>query len=372
LAGRFARRFAASQHPDGYWPEGHAPVNIYHMVSLAALGRVAILKPDPTLTQAVQRAAAYAERVVHPDGTFVSLVDGRSPHASAPSARALHAFSHLPRDRGFARWLVDARLQHATPLEGEEAANWLASSLLWRRGPETPYRPWSGGRALGSYAWFRRAHGWQLSFAVTPRALLARNQFMLDYQRIFSLWHARTGVLLSGAQDKHCPEHNTFSARRSADLGTLVGGRIGSEVSPPYVEAEYDCGIVGRVEVDLRDGRSAEILATARGGRLPPGFSLNLPLTVRIGETVCVGRAEHRLTRRRLRLRLRPGQTLRLEDRGVSVTVRAAGEVVFPCYPYNPYGPPPNRCGIDHAFLRLTLPLQGKPSLARCRIVLSR
>lgn len=365
----FAERFAAYQDPEGFFSENHGPVGSYHRLSAAGVDRFAAMTGRKDFIDCSNRAAAYEETVTYPDFSFVETTDGRVRYRREPWLWGLHLFSHTPRGRAFARRLFAAH--GGRPMSGEIAALVLESFLLWRSGPEAPFRPWRGARRLGSHALMLRERGWEVALSAWPRFVNPDNPFHLDSGVLFSVWREGTGLVVSGSQEKRHAEHFTF--RAPGGVGVLFGGRICDKAAdaPPYVEALYtrgEAGARGRKIASHEDlqwtGRIAARIVSARKleltvspeGNLPPGLCVNLPFPVGVGAVLTAGSRRIVLTGRRLALPVRKGTPVRLFDGRISATLSGSGRLLFPCLPFNSYAKD-CRSPMSAAFLRLEAPV---------------
>ena len=222
---------------------------------------------------------------------------------------------------------------------------------------------------LEDHTCFVREKGWQYNFSVNPVVVDPASPFRLDYQVLYSVWHESVGLIVSGAQDKNRPHHNTFHVKGGHGLGVLHGGRIGNLCEPKYLEAFYSNAFTGRIEMSVRRADTLELAARALRGARRGGVLFNLPLRVGPGATVKVGRTSHTLTRKPLALTVRGGVEVSLFDGRVGITSQAGGRLHFPCMPFNSYSKG-NRSRLGQAFLRFEVPVPAAPAAAKVRIKL--
>jgi hypothetical protein len=316
---------------------------------------------------------------MYPDFTFVTLIDKRQHYSALPFLWGMFGFTHWPEGRALLHEACRARLRADKPFGGEEAARWLENFAHCRPGPVPRYRPWTGRRSLGNYAAFFRRNGWQWNFSVHTSVVNPRNPYRLDQQNVLSLRHADAGIVVADSQDKFRPEHYTFLLNGPDDLGVFCGGRIGSLAHPPYVEAIYSNGLIGKVSVDAVNRRRVivravekSIAAARKGSRKrkdgpADGLCFNLPLYVHRGATVCVGRRDYVLAGKRLAIPVPAGQRVAILNGKVGLMPRSAAVLRYPCKPFNPYARD-NKSAPATWFARLELPMTGAPRAAEVEI----
>ncbi|GEM_PF-2674037 len=379
LALAFMDRFVRFQTPEGYWPEGGGPVGIYNMVTLAGVARAEALCPRPAYRRALARALAYSDTVLYPDGTFVTLIDKRQHYYPRPFIWGMFGLTHWPRGRALLRQSCRARLRIQEPFTGDDAARWLENYVHYRPGPLPRYAPWKGTRFLGNYAALFRQKGWQWNFSVHASVVNPRSPFQLDQQNFFSLRHDAAGLIVADSQDKSRPKHYTFLLNGPDDLGVFGGGRIGALARPPYVEAVYSNGLTGRVSVNAITPQRMIVRAVERtptisshgyqiGKYIPAaGLCFNLPLYVHQGATLRVGRRKFVLARKKLAIPVPAGGRVTLFGGKVLLKPRTPAILHYPCEPFNPYARD-NKSKPDTWFLRMELPMKGKPRSAEIEI----
>ena len=369
LAEDFADRFVQGQAGAGYWAEGRGPVGGYQSVSMAGVARFNALRPKPAYREALARAMTYHETISYPDHTFVAVIDKRQRYNGSPNMHGLYGFTFSPRGRALAKAVTLAALARGAHHHPSFWARMVENYVHSRPGPTPRYTPWRGQRTLEDHTCFVREKGWQHNFSVNPVVVDPASPFRLDYQSLYSVWHESVGLIVSGAQDKNRPHHNTFHAKGGKGLGVLHGGRIGDRREPKYLEAFYSSGVTGRIEMSLRRADTLELTAKALGRARRGGVLFNLPLRVGPGATVKVGRTSHKLTRKPLALPVRGGAEVSLFDGRVGITSQAGGRLHFPCMPFNPYSKG-NRSRLAQAFLRFEVPVPTAQAAAKVRIKL--
>jgi hypothetical protein len=77
VAKEYLERLAAACTPDGYWKEHTGPTPLYNLVYVHALGIHLWDGGAGPVGDPLRRAGAFHSRFVYPDGTLVSVIDGR-------------------------------------------------------------------------------------------------------------------------------------------------------------------------------------------------------------------------------------------------------------------------------------------------------
>jgi hypothetical protein len=186
------------------------------------------------------------------------------------------------------------------------------------------------------------------------------NQFMLDRQAHFSVFHEKTGLVITGANSKHQPE-----------LATIQENAGGQERSMP-VSSRLRMSDTGDRLALAFDAHFAELTIPApRADRLPFRFTfietaknrlqdatLTLQLCLKPGEVLET--AKSKITLGDSRIELGPqeiGGTIR--HHGWVLSVDPNARLIWPVYPFNPYsnGPETN---LSHAVGALSVPVRIK------------
>jgi hypothetical protein len=252
------RALAADVHPDGYWDEhsdllrSGGPTPSYNYLTTGGMGLMYAWTREAVFRSAIDAATRFHARFSYPDATFFDLIDERvrAGHDSAPRIWALFAFSHSAEGRGsaiahFRGWRK--HVEHLEDVQGETLARHCENQLYWNDGETVPApfeRPDHSATMVLPAGIFRRK-AWSVGLSAI-RATNAEdpayrdNPFGLERQKLFSIWHPKTGLLIDGSHSKHQLENSTFSALGDyANDYWPCGGAVGEENGELTVHAAY-------------------------------------------------------------------------------------------------------------------------------------
>ena len=355
LADKFTVRFAEYQHPDGYWAEDRGPTPLYNIVSLAGIARMNVLSPQPVYREVLRRALNFHKTVSYPDFTHVATIDKRCRYHSSPFTWGHFGFSIFPEGRSFIKQAALVRLKAPVAMEGEECARWLENFIHYQEGEIPAYHPWKGCRQLTTVSGFIRKGAWEVTLSADASIVSPRNPFNLGNNNHFSLWHKTTGLIINGSQDKKHPLHNTFLPVNKRLQGPLVGGRIGLDAKPKYLEAIYP-DFVGRLEVKWPNVSTCLIRAVI-GGPSKERFLWNIPLFVKPGDSIRLNNQDVKLGKTVIRYRLGKGNQILFASQKAIISTSTPCTFHWPCLPFNSYSKN-NRSSFEMAFARLEIPLK--------------
>jgi len=260
-----ARALAADVHPDGYWDEHNdllrtgGPTPSYNYLTHCGMALLAEWTGEAVFRAAIERSTRFHGNFCYPDASFCDVIDERVRYDPTPRVWGLFGFSHSPVGRGTAlahlkQWLALRKdAENAAP---ETLARMCENQLYWHAG-ETAPAPFEnpGHRAqLAQPAGIFRKGSWCVAMSALKSTnsedpVYRHNQFALDREKIFSVWHAKTGLLLDGSNAKFQPQNATFCAdstqRNSAGPDALpedfypMGGSVGEDNADWVVQAAY-------------------------------------------------------------------------------------------------------------------------------------
>lgn len=233
-----ARALAADVHPDGYWEEHGdlsrrgGPTPIYNYLTHQGMSLMYEWTGEKVFLDAIEKSARFHSTFCYPDATFVDVIDERVRyrHAKSPSVWGLFGFSHWPWGRGAAAAHFRGYAKFNTTIynRGEELARLCENYMYWPEGPTEP-APFEradhqgtlalGGAVARRGAWFLA--GCSMPGRNSEDPCYLDNPFALDRQKLFSVWHERTGLLIDGSNSKRQPANSTFSAGEAA-INVLV------------------------------------------------------------------------------------------------------------------------------------------------------
>ncbi|MCW8132345.1 MAG: hypothetical protein KIS92_18505, partial [Planctomycetota bacterium] len=260
-----ARALAADVHPDGYWDEHSdllrtaGPTPSYNYLTHCGMGLMAEWTGEAVFRAAVERSTRFHGNFCYPDASFCDLIDERVRYSGDPRIWGLFAFSHSPEGRGTALahmrgWLPT---RHSVEDVAPEALARMCENHFYWHGGEiapAPFERWDHRARLTLPAGIFRKGEWCVALsamkATNPEDPIYRqNAFALDRQKLFSVWHEKTGLILDGSHSKNQPEYSTFWAASTqkneaspnaanADYYPM-GGAVGENDAEWVVQAEY-------------------------------------------------------------------------------------------------------------------------------------
>jgi hypothetical protein len=379
LAAQVLHRFAAEeQAPDGYWGEHNdaGPTTGYDYLTCTGVALYWEHSQDPAALEALRHSTRFHSHYTYPDGTPVETINDRNRYWGV-SMWGHFGFSHFPEGRRYAEFLTRRFAPDLAMLD------WPGSAAPQKEGPPRHYEGVdleSLGRIAQNALYYHegelapipldqpcfvyqmevpagiRKHGpWVvcLSGLIDPPTT---NRFFLDRQGHVSVFHEKTGLIVTGANSKRQPELATFVE--------TTGGRA---VHTP---------ISSRLEMnDQGDHLALAYNSFFAVLEIAPGPEAQLALRIRITPTGRI--AEARLT---LQLVLKPGQPLEtgtglksmvdetridwseaelkgsLRHHGWALRLPAGAGLSWPRYPFNPYLDGPETA-LARAVGTVTVPL---------------
>lgn len=262
-----ARAFANDVHPDGYWDEHTdllrtgGPTPSYSYLSHGAVALMYAWTGEPVFRAALDRSTRFHANFTYPDACVVDLFAERvrSGHSHAPSVWGIFGFSHTPEGRGsaiahFNGWR--AAVKDIETVTGEILSRHCENFLYWESGDVVPppfERPGHTAKMILPAGIFRRG-AWCIGLSCMRATNVedpayVENAFALDRQKLFSVWHEKTHLLIDGSHSKKQPENSTFCA--PAPYATdfwPCGGAVGEEDADLVARATYK-SFIGEVRV---------------------------------------------------------------------------------------------------------------------------
>lgn len=370
LGGRVMHRFAAEeQAPDGYWGEHDitGPTTGYDYLTVTAVALYAEHSKDPAALAALRRSTTFHKHFTWPDGSPVETVNDRNRYWSE-KAWGHFGFTHFPDGRRHAAFLT-TRIAAGDSRHGMEELGRLAqNALYYHSGPTAPIpqdMKTSVWRMKQVPAGMRKTGPWVVCLSGLIATPAAGNRFYLDRQGHVSVFHEKTGLIVTGANSKRQPELATFwekvqgqvyhlpqaSRLRMAEAEDRLSLAYGTFFSDLHVPTPGDREMTLNFRVTPKSRREEAFL--------------NLQLVLAPGETLETG-AGKRFTIGAEKIDLAPadlGGSIR--HRGWTMKLHPAARFSWPCFPHNPYGDKPEG-NIRNAVATVSVPLLGdRPSEAQ-------
>jgi hypothetical protein len=344
LGARILKRFASTEQAvDGYWGEHNSsgPTTGYNHLTLQSVGVYWEFTHDPVALTALRRATTFHENFTFLDSTPVDVINDRNRRWGV-SSWAHFAFSNFPDGRGYAQFLAD--FFEAEPMNMNLLGRIAQDALYYHEGPvETALQ------SLPDYhyqmtipAGIRKTGPWQVALSGIMSTQAIHNQYYLDRQGNVSVFHHKAGLIVTGAGSKRQPELATFSQTWSGQttfmpISTrLQMGQREDRLSLAYNTFYSDLYVPAPSENEL----ALRFKIVERSGPTENG-RLTLQLILRAGEVLETG-AGKKITLGAEHIELAPadlGGSIR--HHGWTMRVDPTARLVWPVYPFNPYGNAP-------------------------------
>jgi hypothetical protein len=361
LGGRILHRFAAvEQSPDGFWGEHTptAPTIGYDHLTLSAIAMYYEHSKDPAALQAIRRSLTFHENFTYPDGTSIETMNNRNRYWGV-SAWSQFAWSHFPDGRRYAEFL--ARFFKPESLTMDQLGRLAQDALYYHEGPLAPI-PQDKDR----YAWqmsipggVRKAGPWTLSLSGIIETQAVSNQFYVDRQAHLSIFHARAGLIVSGANSKRQPELATLREKLGGELLHLpTSSRLQMSEKGDRLSLAFNSFFADLLVAPPSD-REVDVRFVISGkGRPPEEAFATLQLVLHAGETLETARRTVTLSAEQINLG--PDEIGGwIRHHGWKLEVDPGARLIWPVYPFNPYQNAPEKT-LEHAVAALSVPLMLK------------
>ena len=362
LGARILHRYAAEeQTEDGYWGEHsrNGPTIGYNHLTLSAVALYSEYRNDPAAITALRRATDLHTHFTFLDGTPADVINDRNRHWGV-SPWAQFAFSRFPDGRRYAEFLVS--FFQPDNLAMDAIGRLSQDALYYHEGPTAPIpqEQESGYYRLRVPAGMRKSGPWQVCLSGIVDTQATNSQFYLDRQGAVSVFHRKLGLIITGANSKRQPELATFSEKVAGQedhlplSSRLQMGEKGDRLSLAYLTFFSDL----YVTVPSQDKVELRFVITGKGTP-PEDPRLTLQLRLKPGEALETGGGQ-KLTVGAERVEL-DGAALggSLSHHGWTLKVDPAARLVWPVYPFNPYGNGPET-SLESAVAAVSVPLKLK------------
>jgi hypothetical protein len=378
-------RFTEEQSPDGFWGEHERllPTPGYDYTTYAGMALYYEHSHDPAALEALRRGLEFHKYFTYPDGSPVEVLDDRNRYTAVAgwnvpgfatwsdenpppagndesASKGQFGFSNFPEGRRYAELLTS--FFRAGEVGYEDLGRIAQDALYYHAGPKAaiPQDLSNYTRRLGIPAGIRKTGPWVVCLSGLISTQAINNQFYHDRQGNLSIFHARTGLIITGANSKHQPELATFSERLPGQVvhmpisSRLVMGDDQDRLSLAYNTFFGDLYVPRPSETDL-----AFRFSITGKGRPAEDSRLTLQLCLKHGETLETG-AGRKITLGRERVDLSPDELGgSICHHGWQLKFDPTARLVWPVYPHDPYTNAPEK-SLDHAVGALSVPLRLK------------
>lgn len=357
LGTKVMHRFAAEeQSPDGYWGEhsSSGPTPGYDYLTMTAVALFWEHSKDEAAHRALRRSTDFHKWFTYPDGTPAEVINDRNRRWGV-SAWGHFGFSHFPDGRRYAELLT--RFLAEDSLNPETLGRIAQNALYYHEGPVTaiPQDAQSSQHQMSVPAGIRTAGPWVICLSGLISTQAADSQFYLDRQGHVSIYHDKTGLIVTGANSKRQPELATFWEKHIGQLFHLpMSSRLRMQDSGDRLGLSYHT-FFAELSVPPPTPKSTVLRFAITGkGRPPQEAELTLQLCLKAGEKIEAATGSWTLGKENLRIEGGNGGWIR--HHGWTIRVNAQTRLSWPVYPFNPYANGPET-DIAHAVGALAVPL---------------
>ena len=365
LGRQVLRRYAlVEQTGDGYWGEHSrsGPTTGYNHLTFTALATYWENSKDPDVLPALGRAAQFHINYTYPDGTPVEVINDRNRHWEV-NAWGHFGFSHFPDGRRFAEFLTG--FFDRQKLSMSSLGRLAQDALYYHEGPAQPIpqdRP-RYSHQMSIPAGIRKTDPWTVCLSGLISTQAPNSRFYLDRQGNLSVFHSKSGLIITGANSKRQPELATFSETL---LGQIVHMPLSSRLQMNDAEDRLslafntfftDLYVPSPSESELR----LRFVITGRGAP-PETARLTLQLVLKEGEML-ESAAGKKLRLGGERIELSHGELgAWIRHHGWTLKLAEGSRLIWPVFPHNPYADAPET-RLEYAVGALSVPLvlQARP-----------
>lgn len=367
LGRQVLRRFALmEQTSDGYWGEHSrsGPTTGYNHLTFTALATYWENSKDEDVLPAIRRATEFHMNYTYPDGTPVEVINDRNRHWEV-NAWGHFGFSHFPAGRRFAEFLTS--FFHPETLSMSSVGRLAQNALYYHEGlaeliPQDQIRY---SHQMSVPAGIRKTGVWTVCLSGLIDTQDIDNQYFLDRQGNVSVFHQKTGLIITGANSKRQPELGTFSEKLLNQIVHMpLSGRLQMNETQDRLSLAFNTFFMDLfVPVPSENELRLRFLITGRGSP-PETAQLTLQLCLKAGETLetAVGKKVLLGTERIESASAELGQWIR--HHGWTLKLAEGSRLIWPVYPHNPYTDTPET-SLTHAVGALSVPLVLKPKTGR-------
>lgn len=356
------RLVTSEQASDGFWGEHSdaGPTVGYDYLTLSAVALYAEHSDDPSAKEALRRSTNFHLHTTFPNGQPVDALNGRNRYWSV-SPWGHFGFTHFADGRRYAEFLLSFLSDDTTWMEtslGRMAQN----ALYYHEGPSGPMpldQPSFRYRMLVP-AGTRKTGPWYVCLSGLIGTQAPRNSFFLDRQSHLSVFHEKTGLIITGAGSKRQPELATFTESFDENLyylpisSDLVMGETRDCLALAYGTFFAEIHVPQPLENEL--GIQFDIFRTQ-------SIAMDTKLTLQLvlhpgavletagGERILLGKESIELGPEEIGGMIRHGSW--------ELTTDAAAYLRWPVYPYNPYANGPET-DLHYAVGTLVIPFDLK------------
>jgi hypothetical protein len=293
---------------------------------------------------------------------FVTWSDDNPPPAGndESASKGQFGFTHFPDGRRYAEFLTS--FFRAGEIAYEDLGRLAQDALYYHPGPKAPIPQDEPDymRRLGAPAAVRKTGPWVVCLSGLISTHAIHNQYYLDRQGHFEIFHEKVGLIITGANSKRQPELATFSEKLIGQVFHMpMSSRLDMGKEQDRLSLAYNT-FFSDLYVPKPTGTTLPFRFSITGrGKPAEDARLNLQLCLKEGEILETG-AGRKIVVGRERVDLVPadlGGSIR--HHGWILKFDSTARLVWPIYPYDPYTNAPEK-SLDHAVGALSVLLQLK------------
>jgi len=296
----------------------------------------------------------------YPDGTPVETVNNCNRHWTV-SAWGQFAFTHFPDGRRYAEFLSQFTDQSKPAMD--VLGRISQDALYYHEGPSAPI-PQDQERyayQMSIPAGIRKAGPWVVSLSGIVETQAVNNQFYLDRQANFSVFHSKLGLIISGANSKRQPELATFREKFGGTINHMpLSSRLQMNEARDRLSLAYNTFFT-ELYVEPPSAGEVKFRFVINGKGTPPEEAFaTLQLALKAGEMLETG-AGRKFTLGNEHVELGPEEIGGwIRHHGWTLRVEPTTRLAWPVYPFNPYANGPETA-LEFAVGALSVPLRLKP-----------
>ncbi len=351
-------RFSAEeQSPDGYWGEQSraGPTTGYDYLTVTGVALYWEHSRDKAALEALRRNTTFHEYYTYPDGAPIETHNDRNRYWSE-TTWGQFGFSNFSGGRRYSEFLMDSYPAGRLWLEmlGRVAQN----ALYYHEGPTQPI-PQDREHYVHQMsvpAGVRKTGPWVVALSGLMDAPTA-SQFRLDRQGHVSVFHKRTGLIITGANSKRQPELATFWEKAGGQLYHIpFSTRLRMEGAEDQLALAYN-SFFSVLHIPRPAEREAQLRFVVHTKGKGADSALTLQLCLKAGQPLETG-AGKRIELGEQPVELGPEEIGgRIRHNGWTLSTGAGARLRWPVQPFNPYANGPET-GLRHAIGALSVALR--------------
>ncbi len=361
LGAQILRRFAlVEQTSDGYWGEHSrsGPTTGYNHLTFTALSTYYENSKDADVLPALRNTTDFHKFYTYPDGTPVEVINDRNRHWEV-NPWGHFGFSHFPDGRRLAEFLTG--FFRPESLSVSALGRLAQDALYFHEGPgeAIPQDKLHYSHQMSIPAGIRKTGPWVVSLSGLISTQAVTSQFYLDRQGSLSVFHKKSGLVITGANSKRQPELATFWERIQGQVFHMpLSSRLQMSEEKDRLSLAYNSFFSDLEILSPSDKQLAFRFVINGKGSPAEAARLNLQLRLRPGQTLETETGKLILGTDAIELGPEKlGSWIR--HHGWTLKVDPTARLIWPVYPFNPYANGPES-KLERAVGVLSVPLQQK------------